>query len=93
MFTAPGAIKAAILLRPMLVYEPEKPVDLSGSAVFISAGRMDPIVPAASVERLVELFESAHAKVALKWQTVGHNLVPSEVGEATTWLALQRATV
>jgi phospholipase/carboxylesterase len=93
MFIRPGLIKGAILLRPMLVYEPETSVNLSGSSVFISAGRMDPIVPAQSVERLAGLFQSARATVTLKWQMVGHNLVPSEVSEATSWLALQRGTV
>jgi predicted esterase len=93
MFVEPGILQGAILFRPMLVYEPTEKNDLSGSAVFISAGRMDPIVPTASVERLVELFESAHAEVTLKWQLVGHNLVPSEVSEAADWLALQRTRV
>jgi phospholipase/carboxylesterase len=93
MFVEPGILQGAILFRPMLVYEPTEKRDLSGSAVFISAGRMDPIVPTASVERLVELFESAHAEVTLKWQLVGHNLVPSEVSEAANWLALQRTRV
>ena len=77
----------------MLVFDPEEKNDLSGSSVFISAGRMDPIVPVTSVERLVELFESRHAEVTLKWQLTGHNLVPSEVREASDWLALQRARV
>jgi phospholipase/carboxylesterase len=93
MFVEPGILQGAILFRPMLVYEPTEKNDLSGSAVFISAGRMDPIVPTASVERLVELFESAHAEVTLKWQLAGHNLVPSEVSEAADWLALQRTRV
>lgn len=93
MFIRPGLIKGAILFRPMLVYEPEKSADLSGSSVFISAGRMDPIVPSRSVERLAELFHSARAKVTLRWQMVGHNLVRSELTEAATWLALQRGTV
>ena len=93
MFVEPGILQSAILFRPMLVYEPTEKNDLSGSAVFISAGRMDPIVPTASVERLVELFESAHSEVTLKWQLVGHNLVPSEVSEAADWLALQRTRV
>jgi phospholipase/carboxylesterase len=93
MFVEPGILQSAILFRPMLVYEPTEKNDLSGSAVFISAGRMDPIVPTTSVERLVELFESAHAEVSLKWQLVGHNLVPSEVSEAANWLALQRTRV
>jgi phospholipase/carboxylesterase len=93
MFVDPGILQGAILFRPMLVYEPTEKKDLSGSAVFISAGRMDPIVPTASVERLVKLFELAHAEVTLKWQLVGHNLVPSEVSEAVNWLALQRTRV
>ena len=93
MFVEPGILQGAILFRPMLVYEPTEKNDLSGNVVFISAGRMDPIVPSASVERLVELFESAHAEITLKWQLVGHNLVPSEVSEAANWLALQRTRV
>ena len=93
MFVEPGILQGAILFRPMLVYEPTEKKDLSGSAVFISAGRMDPVVPTASVERLVKLFELAHAEVTLKWQLVGHNLVPSEVSEAANWLALQRTRV
>jgi phospholipase/carboxylesterase len=93
MFVEPGVLQGAILFRPMLVYEPTEKNDLTGSAVFISAGRMDPIVPTASVERLAELFELAHAEVTLKWQMVGHNLVPSEVSEAADWLALQRTRV
>jgi phospholipase/carboxylesterase len=93
MFIEPGLLQGAILFRPMLVFEPEERGDLSGASVFISAGRMDPIVPASSVERLVQLFESSQAEVTLKGQLAGHNLVPSEVREAAEWLALQRARV
>lgn len=93
MFIDPRLLQGAILFRPMLVFEPEQRSDLSGSSVFISAGRMDPIVPASSVERLAELFESSHADVTLKWQLAGHNLVPSEVREAADWLSQQRARV
>lgn len=93
MLIEPGLVQSSVLFRPMVVYEPEERNDLSGSGVFISAGRMDPIVPVTSVERLVELFETAHAEVTLKWQLTGHNLVPSEVREAADWFALQRARV
>jgi len=91
MFIEPGLLQGAILFRPMLVFEPDERPDLSGAGVFISAGRMDPIVPTTSVERLVELFEGSRAEVTLKWQLAGHNLLPSEVREAADWLALQRA--
>jgi predicted esterase len=93
MLVEPGVLQGAVLFRPMLVYEPSERNDLAGSAVFISAGRMDPIVPVPSVERLVELFESAHAEVTLKWQLAAHSLVPSEVREAAEWFALRRASV
>jgi len=93
MFIQPELLQGAVLFRPMVVYEPEELGDLSGAGVFISAGRMDPIVPVKSVERLVDLFESSHAEVTLKWQSAGHNLVPSEVREASDWLALQRTRV
>ncbi len=74
MFIEPQLLQGAILLRPMLVFEPEKTSDLSGSSVFISAGRMDPIVPVISVERLVELFEASRAETTLKWQLTGLSL-------------------
>jgi len=93
MFVEPGILQGAVLFRPMLVYEPPEKNDLSGSAVFLSAGRMDPIVPIAIAERLVELFEAAHAEVTLESQFTAHSLVPSEVREAADWLALQRARV
>ena len=93
MLIEPGIIQASILLRPMVVYDPPEKSDLSGSSVLISAGRMDPIVPTASVEQLAELFRSANADVTLKWQLAAHSLVPSEVREAAEWLALQRARV
>lgn len=93
MFVDPGVLQGGILLRPMLVYEPPKVPDLANVSVLISAGRMDPIVPTESVERLRDILESASATVTLNWQLVGHNLVPTEMREAAEWFALQRARV
>ncbi|MEA2762574.1 MAG: phospholipase/carboxylesterase [Gemmatimonadaceae bacterium] len=93
MFIEPELLRGAILLRPMVVFEPSERPDLSDAGILISAGRMDPIVPTTSVDRLAELFEASHAEVTLKWQLAGHNLLPSEVHEAADWLALQRARV
>lgn len=91
MLVDPDVIRASVLLRPMLVFEPEEKADLSGKAVFVSAGRVDPIVPTDTVEKLVALLEDRGAEVTLKWQLGGHNLVPSEIKEATDWLDLRRA--
>lgn len=93
MLVEPGLLQGGILLRPMLVFEPGERRDLSSTSVFISAGRTDPIVPTTSVDQLAGLLETRGAEVTLKWQLVGHNLVPSEVREAADWLALQRERV
>lgn len=93
MLLDPEVLRAAILLRPMLVFEPKEKVDLSGNAALISAGRVDPIVPPESVEKLVGLLEERGAEVTLKWQLGGHNLVPSEIKESADWLALRRTQV
>ena len=93
MLIDPEIILAAILLRPMLVFEPGDRVDLTGKEVLISAGRVDPIVPVASVEKLIGLLEERGAGVTVKWQLGGHNLVPSEIKDASEWLALRRTQV
>lgn len=93
MLLDPEVIRAAILLRAMLVFEPKEKVDLSANSVLISAGRVDPIVPQESVEKLAGVLEERGAEVTLKWQLGGHNLVPSEIKEATDWLALRRTQV
>lgn len=89
----PGILQGAILLRPMLVYEPEGPPHVSGGSALISAGRMDPIVKPESVEKLRALLASAGVDVTLNWQLAAHNLTPSEVREAAEWFSLQRARV
>lgn len=93
MLIDPEIILAAILLRPMLVFEPVEKVDLRGKEVLISAGRVDPIVPVASVQKLADVLEERGAGVTLEWQLGGHNLVPSEIKEASDWLALRRTQV
>ena len=55
MLLRPGVLAGGILLRPMVPLEPDSPPDLSGTPVYLGAGRMDPIVPVDNVTRLAEL--------------------------------------
>jgi predicted esterase len=87
----PGLLRAAVLLSPMLPFEPETLPDLAGTAVFVGAGRADPLVPAAQVERLVELLRAAGAAVALHWEPGGHAVTGPEVEAARAWLAARIA--
>ena len=83
----PGLVRAAVLLSPMVPFEPDPLPDLSGTDVFIGAGRSDAMVPAAQTERLAQLLQSAGADVTLHWEPSGHAITPSEIDAAKKWLA------
>ena len=80
-----GALHGAILLRPMVPFEPPAVPDLKGRKILISASRQDAIVPPASTERLVELLTTGRADVTTRWYPTGHGLGPPEIKEAAAW--------
>ena len=86
MFRRPGVLRGAVLLSPMLPYEPEQLPVLSGTAVLIGAGRTDPIVPVAHVNRLAEVLRQAGAQVTVHWEPGGHTVARGEVDAAQGWL-------
>lgn len=83
----PDVLQAAVLLRPMFVYEPDPMPALDGVGVFIASGRNDPLIDPADAERLARLLEAAGADVKLSWSPGGHPLESNEVQDAATWLA------
>ena len=87
----PGALRAAVLLSPMTPFEPDVLPDLAGRAVFIGAGRADPVVPVAQVERLAELLSQAGAEVSVHWEPGGHEITQNEIDAARQWV-IARAT-
>lgn len=82
----PGLLRAAVLLSPMVPFEPETLPDLTGTSVFIGAGRVDPIVPIAQSERLAALLREGGADVTVHWEPGGHTITPKEVDAAQRWL-------
>jgi phospholipase/carboxylesterase len=83
----PGLLAGAILLRPMVPFEPENPPDLSETPVYLAGGRSDSIVPAENTEQLAQLLREAGAEVQLDWQPRGHDLGDAEIEAARRWLA------
>ncbi len=83
----PGLLGAAVLLSPMVPFEPEAMTDLTGTAVFIGAGRLDRIAPPAQAERLAELLRKAGAAVSLYWARGGHELTEDVIVAAREWIA------
>jgi phospholipase/carboxylesterase len=83
----PGLLRAAVLFRAMVPFEPEVTPDLSGMPVFMAAGRMDRMIPPDNAQRLAEILDEAGADVDLRWRDTGHPLTYEEVREAKEWLS------
>jgi len=86
MLSNTGVLAGGVLLRPMVPFEPEVRPSLQGVPVLLSAGRNDPIVPTALVERLGVLLKEGGATVDLVWQPGGHGLTRGDVEAAETFL-------
>jgi phospholipase/carboxylesterase len=83
----PRLLAGAILLRAMVPFEPERTPDLSGTPVYLAAGRSDQMVPPENTEQLARLLREAGANVTLDWQPGGHGIGPEEVQAARNWFA------
>ena len=87
LLTRPTTLAGGVLIRAMVPFEPEAPVDLKGRAVLLSQGRLDPLIPAAGAERLAAILRESGADVELAWQSGGHALTAGDVTVARRWLA------
>ena len=83
----PGLLRAAVLFRAMVPFEPDLTPDLSRMRVFLAAGRMDRMIPPESTQRLADILVEAGADVDLRWRDTGHPLTYKEVAEAKEWLS------
>ena len=82
----PGSLSRAALFRAMVPIEPDEAPDLSGTSVFIAAGRKDPIIPPREAERLARLLRGYGVQISLHWTDAGHRLAAEDIQAARTWL-------
>ena len=87
MLLDPGLLRGAVLLRAVMPLDPARPPDLAGTAVLISAGKVDPFSPAERTQRLADALRAAGADVSLRWQRTGHQLVPGDLEDSRSWLS------
>ena len=86
MLLHPGLLRAAVLFRAMVPFEPEVTPDLSGMPVFLAAGRRDTMIAPDNTERLAAILQDAGADLDLRWKNVGHPLTYEEIEEARDWI-------
>lgn len=87
MLLHPDLLRAAVLFRAMVPFEPEETPDLSGVPVFLAAGRQDTMIPPDNTERLAAILQEAGADLDLRWKNTGHPLTYEEIEEAREWLS------
>ena len=97
-FSNGANIAASLLLRAARTaarrraLQPDGPVRAGGAAaarwhaVFIGAGRTDPIAPPVQAERLAAMLREAGADVTLHWDAGGHTLTRAELAAAREWI-------
>jgi predicted esterase len=83
----PKAIGGAILFRAMVPLVPDPLPSIPGTPVFLSNGRLDPLVAPDATERLATLLRDAGADVTVAWQDAGHQLTQQDIVQARAWLA------
>ena len=86
LFGAPGLFDAAVLMHPLIPFEPKVDGDLAGTRVLMTAGRRDPICPPAMTERLDATLRGLGAQVELVWHDGGHELRQTEVAATEAFL-------
>jgi phospholipase/carboxylesterase len=86
MLLRPEILRGAVLLRGQVPLVPKQLPDLSGKSVFLTSGRLDPIVDAENSATLAQMFRDAGADVTHKIQQSGHEITRVDIDDAREWL-------
>jgi phospholipase/carboxylesterase len=87
LFGGPSRIDRAVLMHPLIPFEPAAQPALAGQSVLITAGRRDPISPAALTEKLGSYFVAQGADARIEWHDGGHEIRPNELAAAQRFLS------
>jgi len=86
-FEAPALFDVAVLMHPLIPFEPAPQPGLKGKKVQITAGRRDPICPAPETQKLADWFAAQGADMTLFWHEGGHEIRQDELIAIRDWLA------
>jgi phospholipase/carboxylesterase len=86
MFGPQRLFDRAILLHPLIPFDPPSLAALDGVHVLITAGRRDAICPPTLTQRLAQSMEAAGAVTELVWHEGGHDLRREEIAAAQVFV-------
>lgn len=94
LFRHAGLLHGAALLRPVLAYRPEQPLNgLERTSVLIAAGSGDPYSSPEQIEQLALLLREGGAEVEVASQPAGHELTEADFAATGEWLIALRSGV
>ena len=86
-FEAPALFDTAVLLHPMIPFDPKPQPGLKDKHVLITAGKRDGICPAPATQKLAEWYDVQGADVTLFWHEGGHEIRQEELTAIRDYLA------
>lgn len=87
LFDQPAVFDAAVLMHPLIPFDPVAGAGTTQTRILITAGRHDPICPPTLTERLAEFFAAQGAEVETAWHPGGHEIRDLELDAASAFLA------
>lgn len=89
--TQPDLVDDLILMHPLIPWSPKPQPGLSGRRILVTAGKRDPICPAALTESFVTYLKDQGAAVSVHWHSGGHEIAQSEVDAIAQFIGGQSA--
>lgn len=86
MLLHPRQLAAAALFRAMAPFKTDPVPDLTGTSIFLAAGRRDPIATPENTNELAGILKAANAEVSMHWHHGGHELGQDDLEAARNWL-------
>ena len=86
LFEQPGLFDAAVLMHPLIPFEPARG-NLGGKQFLVTAGRRDPICPPQFTTRLEAYLQERGADVTVEWHDGGHEVRDSEIDATQRFFA------
>ncbi|RUV04764.1 alpha/beta hydrolase [Mesorhizobium sp. M6A.T.Cr.TU.017.01.1.1] len=87
VFAAPPLLDAAVLMHPLIPFEPQVHGSLAGRRILVTAGRRDPICPPNLTSRLEAYLRADGADVTVEWHDGGHEVQSNEIEAARRFLS------
>lgn len=82
----PQTVQDGVFIRAMVTLPELKASGLEGKRVYLSTGKMDPIVPNENALQLEAQLKAGGATVTHHWVDAGHNLTRGEIDAIRDWL-------